>query len=155
MNNAPTESDHITGDTLTMVRVFDAPRDLVFDAWTDAEALATWWGPTWVDVPRETVRVVARVGGEWTATMVGADGEEFPSRSVFTVFDRPNRLELAASPESAFPSTLTVTFEEAAGKTVMTVANTVFTQHPDFSGMTTGWSSAFTKLRASLTKVHQ
>ena len=44
-----------------ITRIFDAPRDQVFKAWTDPDEVAAWYGPEHMDVPRETVRITDRV----------------------------------------------------------------------------------------------
>jgi uncharacterized protein YndB with AHSA1/START domain len=70
-------SDVSTDQEVVITRVFDAPRELVFKAWTDPDEVAAWYGPAHIDVPRESVRIDARVGGRWELTMVprgGGDG---------------------------------------------------------------------------------
>jgi uncharacterized protein YndB with AHSA1/START domain len=153
MTTLPAEFDRIDGATLTMVRVFDAPCERVFDAWTDPDAVTQWWGPAGLHTPRETVRIVAEVGGEWTATMIDDDGTEFQSRSIFTVFDRPNRIELTAAPGSELPSTLSITLTEVEGKTIMTVVNRVLTDAPELDSMAEGWASILDKFRDILVEI--
>ena len=148
MTDVPEESDRITGDTLTMVRVFDAAPERVFDAWTNEEQLGEWWGPEWVSTPRDTVRVVPEVGGEWSLTMVGPDGAEHRSENIITAFDRPNRIELITAPAGGVRATLRVTFQAVGGKTVMTVVNRVLTVGQDFDAMATGWRSMLSRLAA-------
>jgi uncharacterized protein YndB with AHSA1/START domain len=53
-----------------ITRIFDAPREQVFKAWTDPDEVAAWYGPEHMDVPRENVRIDPRVGGRWEVTMV-------------------------------------------------------------------------------------
>ncbi|NLP84940.1 SRPBCC domain-containing protein [Microbacterium sp. CFH 90308] len=150
MTDLPPESDRIDGATLTMVRVFDAPREQVFDAWTNPDTVTRWWGPAGLHTPRDTVRIVAEVGGEWTATMIDEDGTEFRSHSIFTVLDRPNRIELTAAPGSEMPSTLSITLTEVEGMTIMTVVNRVLTEEPGLDSMAEGWASILEKLRGAL-----
>ena len=57
-----------------ITRIFDAPREQVFKAWTDPDEVAAWYGPEDMDVPREKVRIDLRVGGRWEVTMVQRDG---------------------------------------------------------------------------------
>jgi uncharacterized protein YndB with AHSA1/START domain len=54
----------------TLVRQLDATPDRIWAAWTDPDQIAEWWHPRGVTTPRETVSVDARVGGEYTYTMV-------------------------------------------------------------------------------------
>lgn len=155
MTDIPAESDHIDGDTLTMVRVFDASREQAFDAWTNPDLVSLWWGPAGLRTPRDSVRIVAEVGGAWAATMIDDHGAEFPAESIFTVLDRPNRIELTAAPGSDIPSTLSITFEEADGKTIMTVVNRVLAEAPGLESMAQGWASILDKFRATLLEAAQ
>lgn len=59
---------------ILITRIFDAPREDVFRAWTDPAELSAWFGPADVDVPRDKVHVDLRVGGRWELTMVQRDG---------------------------------------------------------------------------------
>ncbi len=62
---------------LIIERVFDAPRELVWKAFTDPDQIAQWFGPVGYHVPRESVSVDARVGGHQRLTMV-PDSEDYP-----------------------------------------------------------------------------
>jgi uncharacterized protein YndB with AHSA1/START domain len=84
---------------ITIVRVFDAPRERVWKEWTEPERFADWFGGGESDVPLSTVSMDVRPGGSWRLTMYAARGEihwrgEYqevaePERLVFTVTDRP------------------------------------------------------------------
>jgi uncharacterized protein YndB with AHSA1/START domain len=60
-----------------ITRIFDAPREQVFRAWTDPDEVAAWYGPAQMQTPREKVHIDLRVGGRWEVTMVprGAGAE--------------------------------------------------------------------------------
>lgn len=73
---------------IVLSRVFDAPREMVFDAWTDPEQVVQWWGPTGFTTTIKEMDV--RVGGRWTLTMHGPDGTDYPNKSVFTRVERPS-----------------------------------------------------------------
>jgi uncharacterized protein YndB with AHSA1/START domain len=60
--------------TVLITRIFDAPREQVFKAWTDPDEIAAWYGPAHMDTPRERIRVDLRVGGRWEVTMVPRGG---------------------------------------------------------------------------------
>ena len=89
---------------ITITRVFDAPRELVFRAWTEPERFARWFGGPGTEVPPSTVSMEVRPGGAWRATMfAGPDRHEIrwkgqylevlePERLVFTVSDRPDEV---------------------------------------------------------------
>jgi uncharacterized protein YndB with AHSA1/START domain len=57
-----------------ITRIFEAPRERVFRAWTDPDEVAGWYGPAHMEAPRERVNIDARVGGRWELTMVQRDG---------------------------------------------------------------------------------
>ena len=50
-----------------ITRIFDAPREQVFKAWTDPDEVAAWYGPEHMDIPAREVRIDLRVGGRWEA----------------------------------------------------------------------------------------
>ena len=79
---------------LDIVRVFDAPREVVWRAWTDPDQLAAWWGPAGMHSPRERIEMEVRPGGVFRVVMVqSATGAEFPSDMRFTKVDEPSLLE--------------------------------------------------------------
>jgi uncharacterized protein YndB with AHSA1/START domain len=75
---------------LTVERVFDAPRELVFKAWTEADRLARWFGPQGWTLPVCTVDL--RPGGVWQYCMRGPNGEESWGRAVYREIVPPQRL---------------------------------------------------------------
>jgi uncharacterized protein YndB with AHSA1/START domain len=88
-------------DGITITRVFDAPRERVWQEWTEPERFADWYGGSEAEVPLSTVSMDVRPGGSWRATMFsGPDRREIrwkgeyrevvaPERLVFTVSDQP------------------------------------------------------------------
>jgi len=86
-------ADEMTFREIDIVRTFDAPRELVWAAWTDPDQIAQWWGPAGLRTPRETVEMDLRPGGVFRLTMVmEATGAEFPSDMRFTEVAEPERL---------------------------------------------------------------
>jgi len=141
------------GNTLTITRMFEAPRDLVFQAWTDPDQLTQWWGPEHLHTPRESVTVEPHVGGTWAATMVMDDGgQEFPTSAKFTSIDPPNGFVLHDEPNEFFPfaSQLRVDFEEVGGGTRMTIVQHFDTESFDFGDSILGWGTSLEKLRRLL-----
>ncbi|HMR90992.1 MAG TPA: SRPBCC family protein [Chitinophagaceae bacterium] len=66
---------------LQITRTFNAPVELVWEMWTKPEHIAQWWGP---DGNTNTIHEMDfREGGEWRLTMHGADGKNYPNRSIF------------------------------------------------------------------------
>jgi uncharacterized protein YndB with AHSA1/START domain len=96
-----TPSDPVT-EGITITRVFDAPRELVFEAWTRPERFARWFGPADSEVPLSSVRMDVRPGGAWRATMLAGPARReihwrgryrqvvAPERLVFTISDQPD-----------------------------------------------------------------
>jgi uncharacterized protein YndB with AHSA1/START domain len=71
-------------------RVFDAPRDLVFAAFTDPKHLAQWWGPDGFTTTTHSFEF--RAGGIWRFVMHGPDGRDYQNRITFEEIKRPERL---------------------------------------------------------------
>jgi uncharacterized protein YndB with AHSA1/START domain len=78
--------------TLVIERELDAPRELVWKAWTDPDEVTRWWGPEHFTTPREKIEFDLRPGGICRLTMVGPDGEEYPSDGHFRIVESPVRL---------------------------------------------------------------
>lgn len=66
---------------IVITRVFDAPRDLVWQAWTDPAHIAQWWGPKGFTTRVDEMDL--RPGGQSRYVMVGPDGTEYPVKGVF------------------------------------------------------------------------
>ncbi|MGG1573514.1 SRPBCC family protein [Fictibacillus sp. NRS-1165] len=101
-------------------RKFDAPRNLVYRAWTEPDLLAQWWGPNGFTNTFHTFDL--RPGGVWEYTMHGPDGEDYPNRNVFQEIG-PECIVLRH--ESGHHFILTATFEEVEGGTVITFRQTL------------------------------
>ncbi|MBT1002280.1 SRPBCC domain-containing protein [Paenarthrobacter sp. DKR-5] len=139
----------VDGDTLTLSWRLDAPSHAVFDAWTDPDQLARWWGPEAVDTPRASIQIEPWVGGAWKATMVLKDGcGEFTSHSRFTRIKKPRLIELMEQPSELVPfeSVLRIMFRDVDGGTLMTVDHRMLVGTPNWDGAVEGWSSSFGKL---------
>lgn len=143
---------------LTIKRVFDAPRELVFKAWTDPVLVAKWWGPTYFTTPISEIE--PRKGGKLYIVMHGPKGTEFdldlPMRGVFQEFDPPKRLVFtneALHDENGNPQLetfCTVTFTEVGEKTEMTLhivlVKTTPAAEAAWAGAEMGWNQSLDKL---------
>src|SRR5690349_10691408 len=98
---------------IVATRVFNAPRELVFDLWTRPEHVAQWWGPNGFTTTIQEMDV--RPGGVWRLVMHGPDGTNYPNRSVFVEIIRPERIVYDHLSGPKFRST--ATFDEEGGKT--------------------------------------
>lgn len=103
-------------------RVFDAPRALVFAAWTDMRHLAQWWGP--VGFSTTTRSADFRTGGAWRFVMHGPDGTDYENRIVFDEVMPPERLVYRhGGADEAQPASfkVTVLFAEDGERTQLTM----------------------------------
>ena len=64
-----------TDQQVLITRIFEAPRERVFRAWTDPDEVAAWYGPANMDAPRERITIDLRIGGRWEVTMVSRRGD--------------------------------------------------------------------------------
>ncbi len=140
---------------LVIERVFDAPRELVWKAFTDPDDLAQWFGPVGYHVPRDTVEIDLRVGGQQKLTMV-PDSDDYPPGGPSTgVFDEIVEPELLVTHEDfegemaeLFGTTrMTTRIElyDEQGKTRLVVHQGPYTD--EFTPYAReGWMSSFTKL---------
>lgn len=108
---------------IVLARVLDAPREAVFDAWTDPAQITAWFGPAGMTI--ETHEIDIRPGGVWRFDMVAADGTRFDNRMVFHIIDRPHRIEAdhgADRDDDPGKFRMLVTFDEQSdGRTVLTL----------------------------------
>jgi len=102
-------------------RVIDAPREVVFEAFTEVRHLSRWWGPEGFTTDTRTFEF--RVGGEWDFSMRGPDGTEFQDWIRWTEIVAPERIALVhgefRDDPNAFASVLTFEPEGAATRLEM------------------------------------
>jgi uncharacterized protein YndB with AHSA1/START domain len=106
---------------IVMTRVFDAPRHLVFDAFSDPTLLRQWFGPRGWSL--STCDVDFRVGGRWRFVLRGPDGTEMGMRGQYREIDAPVRTVHSESFDEysdAGESIVTSDFVEAGGATTLT-----------------------------------
>jgi uncharacterized protein YndB with AHSA1/START domain len=99
---------------LHFVRTYAAPRQLVWDAWTDPDQMAQWWGPRGVSTPRESIELDLRPGGIVRFDMVDdASGVRYPNSGRFLEVEPPARIVWTDDgfPDGSGTGTATVTFE--------------------------------------------
>ena len=142
---------------LVITRVFDAPRSLVFKAWTEPEHLVHWWGPRGF-----TSTIIAndvRPGGAYRVHMRGPEGDDHWSQGVYREVVEPERLVMAgawtdADGNPTSPETLlTVTFEEHDGKTKLTLHQAVFESVTARDVHRGGWTSSLERLAEYLATI--
>ena len=151
--NAATLSNKFDERELTITRVFDAPRALVFKVWTDPKHLAQWWGPQGFTNP--VCEFDARAGGELRIHMRGPVGAIYPMKGVIREFAPPERLvftsiAIDAVGDHLLEGVTTVLFDEENGKTKLTVhaeaVAVVELAKAYLQGMEMGWTQCIDKL---------
>jgi uncharacterized protein YndB with AHSA1/START domain len=141
---------------MTIVRVFDAPRRLVWQAWTEPERLAQWFGPKGFTNP--VCEVDARPGGMMRVTMESPDGSLYPMEAVYDEVVAPERLVWTTHVEHdgnvSFDIRQVTTFVDRDGKTEVTTQAFVLRSTPEaaeaLGGMEQGWSQSLDKLADAL-----
>ncbi len=134
---------------LVMQRIFDAPRELVFKAWTEPEHLVRWSCPRGFTLTHCEGEL--RPGGPWRSCMRSPDGKDLWLGGVYREIVAPERLVFTHAwddPQgNPGPETLvTVTFAERGGKTEMTFRQAVFQSLGERDGHQGGWTECFEKL---------
>jgi uncharacterized protein YndB with AHSA1/START domain len=134
---------------LVISRAFDAPRSLVFDAWTDPARLARWFGPRGFKIP--SCKMEAREGGAFRICMRSPEGTDHWVRGVFREVVKPERLAFtwAWEDEDGKPKHETVVqvdFSEQAGKTRLRMQQGIFESENARDQHESGWSSALDDL---------
>jgi uncharacterized protein YndB with AHSA1/START domain len=138
-----------------ITRIFEAPRERVFRAWTDPDEVSAWYGPAHMDAPRERVHIDLRVGGRWELTMVTRDGDgEFPIGYEIVELVEPELIVLRSDPMPEMgmhdPVVVRVEFHDHGDKTRMTLSDGPY---PGGGGHAeAGWNAAFEKLAEHVTK---
>jgi uncharacterized protein YndB with AHSA1/START domain len=162
-----------TKPEFVITRVLEAPRELVFRAWTDPGHMARWWGPRGFTC---TCEIDPRPGGAYRLVMRSEDGIEYPISGVFREIVEPERLVMTMDPtghpaewhdlvnpnrgDDANPAgqlITTATFEDVGGKTRLTVRTRFESDAIRDAmlkmGMTEGWSQSLERLEELVAKI--
>jgi uncharacterized protein YndB with AHSA1/START domain len=134
---------------LTIERVFNAPRALVFQAWTDREHLAQWLGPR--DHPARELTMDVRPGGRWRACLRSTEtGNDLWVGGVYREIAPPERLTFTFAweeeGERGLETVVAITLTERGGKTHMMFRQTPFQSDGERDGHRGGWTSCFDRL---------
>jgi len=144
---------------ITLTRVFDAPRALVYSMWTDAKHLAKWWGPHTFTNP--VCEVDPRPGGKILIHMRAANGDTHPMGGVFHELVPNQRIVFTSyvdMPDSkrVVEAHTTVTLEDYRGKTRLTLLATgigfVDFAERMLAGMEAGWGQSLGKLGVEIAR---
>lgn len=154
---------------LTITRIFNAPRELVWKAWTEPERFKRWWGPEGWTSP--VCKIDLRVGGEYLYCMRSPEGQEIWGKGIFREIVKPERLVMTDSfadehgnvvpathygMSPAFPleMLITVALEDQKGKTKLTLKHSGIEgiSDTDRDDMHQGWNQSLDKLDELLSK---
>jgi uncharacterized protein YndB with AHSA1/START domain len=136
---------------ILITRIFDAPRERVFEAWTDPDQLAAWYGPEHFETPRDQIHIDLRVGGRYEFTMAQRDGGgEFAISYEIVELVEPELIVLRSEPMPEVgmhePTITRVEFIDHGAKTRMTLSDGPYPAGRDH--VEAGWTAAFDKLAA-------
>lgn len=143
-------TDTAIAQEIAITRIFDAPRELVWKAWTDPGQLARWWGKRGWNARPETISMDPRPGGVFRLISVSEeDGTEMPQQGVYREVVEPERLVMAETTEGAWHegAVTAVTFTELAdGRTEMVFRSTIHTTAEMRAQAEAGVASSFDRL---------
>jgi uncharacterized protein YndB with AHSA1/START domain len=141
---------------LIFTRIWDAPRELVFECMTTPEHLTHFWGPTGVSTPLSNITVDLRPGGRFETTMVNDDsGDEYPSIGVYVEVIPPQRL-VWTEPDVEGGMTTSVTFNDIGdGRTETIVVQTNVPEMFRTADAQAGMLSSFDKMAAYLATLQE
>ncbi len=158
-----TIADLAPGEQIIVVsRVFDAPRALVFEAFTDPKHLTQFWGPKGFTCPH--CEVDLRVGGKFRVDMRAPDGAVYPCVGIYREIVKPERLVYVSTAAEGHPcggglpprAVVTMTFADLGGKTKLTIHTRLqLAADRDAAiagGFNEGWNDALDKLAALLAR---
>ena len=154
-SNAATNQE-IEERTLVLSRVFDAPRVLVYKAWTEPEHLARWWGPRGFTLI--TYKADVRVGGSYRFGMRSPENTEHWAHGIYREVVPPERLVMTHAWEypdgkPKHETIMTLTFVEQGEKTKLTLKQTLFESVNARDLHRGGWSSTLDMLGEYLAKL--
>ncbi len=138
---------------LSPSRIFNAPRDMVFRAWTDPDQLAQWWGPRGCTTVIQEMDV--RPGGAWRYVMYAPDGNQYPYDGIYIEINEPERLVfdgfIHASPDQRVWTE--VIFSDHAGRTEVNVRQWYTFVSDATRGAPIGWNQQLDRFAEFLGEV--
>ncbi|EQA46328.1 hypothetical protein LEP1GSC050_0159 [Leptospira broomii serovar Hurstbridge str. 5399] len=156
-----------TNTQVIITRIFDAPRELVFKAWTDPSYITRWWGPKSFTAP--FCKIDLRTGGSYLYCMKSPEGQDFWSTGIFRELVVPERIvytdrfaDEKGTPvpasyygmEGDWPEELlvTVVFEDLGKKTKLTLVHTGFPPGRMKELAAMGWNESLDKFAESFSQ---
>ena len=154
-------------DELVIARIVDAPRELVFKAWTEPERAMRWWGPKGFTCP--VCKIDLRPGGVYFNCMRSPEGKDYWSKGLYLEIVEPERIvctdtfadekgntvspkEYGMSPDWPEEALITVTLAELVGKTMLTLRHSPIKPGTERDMCQQGWNESLDKLEDYLAK---
>ncbi|MFN6568511.1 hypothetical protein A6770_00420 [Nostoc minutum NIES-26] len=164
MGNKNDSIDAQSQREIVITRVFNAPRELVYKAWTDPKHVAQWWGPK--GFTTRVTQLDLRPGGKWRYIMIGPDGTEYPVKGVFREIVPFERIVTSDEFDEGFEKVvnadlprgivMTAVFEDLNGNTKLTLQimheSVEERRKHEQMGVIAGWNSSFDCLDEFLAK---
>jgi uncharacterized protein YndB with AHSA1/START domain len=157
MSTVNEKTDVSSGQELVITRSFNAPRDLVWKAWTDSKMISQWFGPKGFTIP--LCEWTPEAGKTLRIQMKAPDGVIYPMDGTFQEVVKPERLvfvsaALDTNGKRLFEVMNIILFTEEAGKTKLTLRLRAFNITPEgapyLNGMNEGWNMSLDKLESLL-----
>ncbi|MBQ4822183.1 SRPBCC domain-containing protein [Aquimarina sp. MMG016] len=147
--------NEIDNRTLTLQKTFDAPIQLVWEAWTQPEHIANWWGPKGMET--KVIEHNFEVGGSWKYAMQMPDGNEFIAEGIYSEIIELQKIVTSADFKPMTEGvTLHILLEENGDQTNFTFsvvhATEEYCKQQEQMGFYNGWGSTFDRLGEYLQK---
>ena len=143
----------VSAREITLTRIYDAPRELVWSAWTEPEQLARWWGPPGWSTPVSSIAMDVRPGGAFRIVSVSEDGAEMPIEGVYREVVEPERLVLEEPAQDAWHegAVSVATFSDLGdGRTELVLRATIHTTGEASRRAEAGMAGTLDRLAAHL-----
>jgi uncharacterized protein YndB with AHSA1/START domain len=149
------QSDTQSDRQIVITRVFNAPREVVWNVWTEPKHMEQWWGPK--GFTTRVTEMDLRLGGQWRFVMIGPDGTEYPIKGVFREVVPLEKIVATDEFDEGFEQVIdtdlpqgivtTTIFEDLDGKTKLTLqivhASASDRRKHEEMGVIAGWNSSF------------
>ncbi|HET6161583.1 MAG TPA: SRPBCC domain-containing protein [Dongiaceae bacterium] len=154
MSTAPSPMSETAQHELVITRTFDAPRALVFRAWSAPEHMARWLGAN--KFTTLSYKMDFRPGGAYRACVTGMDGKQYWMRGIYREIVEPERLVFTFSwemeGERGRENVITITFGELGEKTKMTFRQAFFETVENRDAHLKGWGECLDRLAEYVAK---
>lgn len=140
--------DDLSKRTLTIERTLDASVEVVWEAWTNPEHLAQWWGR---GMPVKVIHHDFRVGGAWKYVMAMPDGMEFTTEGVYAEIVEHEKIVTSADFKPMTEGVIMQVLFKAAGKKTLFTFHVIhpteeYCKQQEKMGFYNGWGSVFTRM---------